>query len=234
MWAGFVCGKVLLGVVGEIRIFTNSSFLVSLGALFVCPTDGDKPYMANPTDYTATFLAQTADIANQIDQASIVRMIEILETVRENGGRLFILGNGGSAGNASHAVNDFRKIAKIESYAPTDNVSELTAWINDVSWGATFAEWLKVSKLNEKDALLVLSVGGGSDTTSLNLVNAMLLAKEVNASVLSIVSRSGGKAKELSDACALVPVVDDSRITPHAESWQAVVWHLVVNALVSD
>lgn len=188
--------------------------------------------MSNHSQYTASFLEQTAQIANSINQDVIVKMIDVLSTVRANGGRLFILGNGGSAGNASHAVNDFRKIAGIESYAPTDNVSELTAWINDVSWEATFTEWLKVSKLNEKDALLVLSVGGGSDTTSLNLVNAMLYAKEVNASVVSIVSRDGGKANELSDACVLVPVVDDGRITPHAESWQAVVWHLVVNALV--
>ena len=189
--------------------------------------------MTDHNQYTKTFLEQTAQIANNIDADVIVSAIEILDTVRANGGRLFILGNGGSAGNASHAVNDFRKIAGIETYAPTDNVSELTAWINDVSWAATFAEWLKVSKLNENDAIMVLSVGGGSDTTSLNLVNAMLLAQERSAKIISIVSRNGGKAKELADACVLVPVVDDSRITPHAESWQAVVWHLLVNALVS-
>lgn len=187
--------------------------------------------MSDHPTYISTFLEQTAQIANSIDQAVINDAIAILETVRENGGRLFILGNGGSAGNASHAVNDFRKIARIESYAPTDNVSELTAWINDVSWGATFTEWLKVSKFNEKDALLVLSVGGGSDTTSLNLVNAMKHAKDVEAKVIAIVSRTGGKAKELGDACVLVPVVDEERITPHAESWQAVVWHLMVNAI---
>jgi D-sedoheptulose 7-phosphate isomerase len=187
--------------------------------------------MTNHPNYISTFLAQTAQIANEVDQQVIADAISILETVRADGGRLFILGNGGSAGNASHAVNDFRKIAGIESYAPTDNVSELTAWINDVSWAATFTEWLKVSKLNEKDALLVLSVGGGSDTTSLNLVNAMLHAKHVGAKVIAIVSRNGGKAKELGDACVLVPVVDEGRITPHAESWQAVVWHLMVNAI---
>ncbi len=189
--------------------------------------------MTDSKQYTATFLSETAKIANRIDHDAIVTAIDILDTVRTAGGRLFILGNGGSAGNASHAVNDFRKIAGIETYAPTDNVSELTAWINDVSWGATFAEWLKVSKLGENDAIMVFSVGGGSDTTSLNLVNAMLLAKERHAKVIAVVSRNGGKAKELADACVLVPVVADDRITPHAESWQAVVWHLIVNALVS-
>ncbi|MEO0564003.1 MAG: SIS domain-containing protein [Chloroflexota bacterium] len=190
--------------------------------------------MADHNAYTASFLAQTIEIAESIDQDVIVKAIEILQTVRENGGRLFILGNGGSAGNASHAVNDFRKIAGIETYAPTDNVSELTAWINDVSFAATFTEWLKVSKLNENDALLVFSVGGGSDTTSLNLANAMKLAKERDAKVIAVVSRNGGKAAELGDAPILVPVVADDRITPHAESWQAVVWHLIVNALVAD
>ncbi len=189
--------------------------------------------MADPKTYTATFLAETAQIANSIDPDAIVVAIGILDAVRKSGGRLFILGNGGSAGNASHAVNDFRKIAGIETYAPTDNVSELTAWINDVSWGATFAEWLKVSKLGADDAILVFSVGGGSDTTSLNLVNAMLLAQERGAKVIAVVSRDGGKAKELADACVLIPVVSNERITPHAESWQAVVWHLIVNALVS-
>lgn len=190
--------------------------------------------MADHTQYVATFLHETTIIANQIDQAAIVDAIKMLSDLRANGGRLFILGNGGSAGNASHAVNDFRKITRIETYAPTDNVSELTAWINDVSWDATFIEWLKVSKLSAEDALLIFSVGGGSDTTSPNLVNAMRHAKDVGAKVLSVVSRSGGKAKELSDACVLVPVVADDRITPHAESWQAVVWHLLVNALAQE
>lgn len=190
--------------------------------------------MADLKTYTATFLAETAQIANSIDHDAIVAAIEVLDAVRAAGGRLFILGNGGSAGNASHAVNDFRKIAGIEAYAPTDNVSELTAWINDVSWGATFAEWLKVSRLRPADAILVFSVGGGSDTTSPNLVNAMLLAQERGAKIIAVVSRTGGKAKELADACVLVPVVADARITPHAEAWQAVVWHLIVNALVSE
>lgn len=190
--------------------------------------------MADHPQYIADFLHETIQIAQQIDQQAIASAIDILSTIRDNGGRLFILGNGGSAGNASHAVNDFRKITRIEAYAPTDNVSELTAWVNDVSFDATFEEWLKVSKLGTNDALLVLSVGGGSDTTSLNLVRAMALAKSVDAKVISVVSRNGGKAKELSDACVLVPVVAESRITPHAESWQAVVWHLIVNAMAVD
>ena len=189
--------------------------------------------MANHTQYTADFLSETAQIAAQIDREMIVKAITLLADLRERGGRLFILGNGGSAGNASHAVNDFRKITGIECYAPTDNVSELTAWINDVTFEVAFVEWLKVSKLGANDAVLVFSVGGGSDTTSLNLVRAMEHAQSVGAKIVSIVSRNGGKAKELSDACVLVPVAADSRITPHAESWQAVVWHLIVNALVA-
>lgn len=189
--------------------------------------------MAAADHYTATFLKDVIRIAEQIDQAEIVSGIEILRSLQQTGGRLFILGNGGSAGNASHAVNDFRKIAGIESYAPTDNVSELTAWVNDVGWGSTFSEWLKVSHLGEQDALLILSVGGGSETTSLNLVNAMKLAKARGARIIAIVSRDGGMAKQLADAGILVPVVDDTRITPHAESWQAIIWHLMVNALVS-
>ncbi|MFZ4814604.1 MAG: SIS domain-containing protein [Phototrophicaceae bacterium] len=190
--------------------------------------------MADFSAYTQTFLQETIEIAQQIDPQSIVAATEILAHLRAEGGRLFILGNGGSAGNASHAVNDFRKITGIETYAPTDNVSELTAWINDVSFDAAFVEWLKVSRLSSRDALLVMSVGGGSATTSLNLVRAMEHAKAVGAKVISIVSRDGGKSKELSDACVLVPVVAKERITPHAESWQAVVWHLIVNALVAE
>ncbi|HYF51591.1 MAG TPA: SIS domain-containing protein [Planctomycetota bacterium] len=183
-------------------------------------------------DYVATFLEETAQIAKSIDQKAINAAIEQFKAVRSRGGRLFILGVGGSAGNASHAVNDFRKIANIETYTPTDNVSELTARINDESWEVCFANWLKGSKLSSKDLVLVFSVGGGSATTSLNLVRSMELAKQVNCPIVSIVSRDGGKAKELSTVCVLVPVVSKERITPHAESWQGVVWHLIVNALV--
>ena len=146
-------------------------------------------------------------------------------------GRLFILGVGGSAANASHAVNDFRKIGGIETYAPTDNVSELTARTNDEGWDTTFTEWLKVSHIKSNDAVMVFSVGGGSETTSQNIVKALKLAKERGAKVISVVSRNGGYSKQVSDACVLIPVVDDSRITPHAEGFQGIVWHLLVNAL---
>ncbi len=188
--------------------------------------------MANShSTYITQFLNETRQIAEQIDQNTINQAIEVLQNVKANQGRLFILGVGGSAGNASHAVNDFRKIANIETYTPTDNVSELTAWVNDSSWEVTFINWLKTSRLKNEDMLLVLSVGGGSATTSLNLVRAMEYGREVGAKTVSIVSRDGGRAKELSDVCILVPVVSTERITPHAESWQAVIWHLMVNAL---
>jgi D-sedoheptulose 7-phosphate isomerase len=181
--------------------------------------------------YVQRYLDETGRIAGLIDQATTVRMIAMLRDLRERSGRLFILGVGGSAANASHAVNDFRKIARIEAYAPTDNVSELTAWTNDDGWEGVFVNWLKGSRLAAGDALLILSVGGGSEKASLNLVRAMEHAKKIGASVLSIVSRDGGKAKELSDAALLIPVVSDERITPHAEGWQSVVWHLIVNCV---
>lgn len=188
----------------------------------------------NPTDYTRTFLEQTAQIAAQIDQEKIASAINLMLSLKERGGRLFILGVGGSAANASHAVNDFRKIAEIETYTPLDNVAELTAWINDVSWEGVFTNWLKTSKLSADDMLLIFSVGGGSANTSQNLVQAMDYAKEVGAQIIAVVSRDGGHAGRVADVPILIPIVDDTRITPHAESWQAVVWHLIVNALVSD
>ncbi len=183
------------------------------------------------SDYIETYLAETAKIAQSVDRAALARAIEEFRALKTRGGRLFLLGVGGSAANASHAVNDFRKIAGIESYAPTDNVSELTARINDESWESCFANWLKGSRLNGNDMLLVLSVGGGSATTSLNLVRSMELARSVNCPIISIVSRDGGKARELSTVCVLVPVVAKERITPHAEGWQAVLWHLIVNGI---
>lgn len=179
-----------------------------------------------------TYLEETQEIIKQISREEIVKAVSILDALRKRQGRLFILGVGGSAANASHAVNDFRKIGGIETYAPTDNVSELTARTNDEGWETTFSEWLKTSKINSQDAVLVLSVGGGSETTSLNIVNALKIAKEQGASILSIVSRNGGYAKEVSDACILIPVVEETRITPHAEGWQGVIWHLLVNAIV--
>jgi len=188
----------------------------------------------NNTDYARQYLRETEEIARSINQAEIVREVEILAGVRKNGGRLFILGVGGSAANASHAVNDFRKIAGIESYAPTDNVAELTARTNDEGWNTTFVKWLETSRLGEHDALLILSVGGGSETTSLNIKEAIDYAVEKKAKIAAIVSRNGGYAKQKADACVLVPVVSEERITPHAEGWQGVVWHLIVNALAAE
>ncbi len=183
------------------------------------------------TAYIDKYLEETMEIVNTIPREEIAKAIDILKKVRNDGGRLFILGVGGSAANASHAVNDFRKIGGIETYAPTDNVSELTARTNDEGWETTFTEWLKISKINEKDCIMVFSVGGGSETTSLNIVNALKLGKEKGSSIISIVSRTGGYSKQVSDACVLIPVVADKRITPHAEGWQGVVWHLLVNAI---
>jgi D-sedoheptulose 7-phosphate isomerase len=182
-------------------------------------------------EYIDTYLEETQRIVETVPRQEIEKGINILKDIKEKGGRLFILGVGGSAANASHAVNDFRKIGGIETYTPTDNVAELTARTNDDGWETTFAEWLKTSKICEKDAIMVFSVGGGSETTSLNIVNALKLGKERGAKVISIVSRSGGYSKQVSDACVLIPVVSDERITPHAEGWQGVIWHLMVNAI---
>lgn len=182
-------------------------------------------------EYIDNYLSETQKIIDTIDRSNIEKAIEVLKKTKDNVGRLFILGVGGSAANASHAVNDFRKIAGIETYAPTDNVSELTAWTNDNGFEYIFVNWLKTSRLNSKDTIMVFSVGGGSDTTSRNLVMAMEFAKEVGASIVSIVSRDGGAALKMSDAGILIPVVADERITPHAEGWQGVVWHMMVNAI---
>jgi D-sedoheptulose 7-phosphate isomerase len=182
--------------------------------------------------YIEQYLKETESIAKTIDQASVAKMVKVLRELKQGKGRLFILGVGGSAGNASHAVNDFRKIAGIESYAPTDNVSELTARINDISWADCFSGWLEVSQLRAGDALLVLSVGGGGPNVSQNLVKAMDLGRAKGAKITAIVSRDGGYAAQIGDAAVIVPVVDKDRITPHAEGWQAVVWHMVVNAVM--
>jgi len=182
-------------------------------------------------DYTDRYLDETMEITRTIDREEIVKTIEILKSLKTGGGRLFIIGVGGSAASASHAVNDFRKIAGIETYTPTDNVAELTARTNDDGWHTTFTEWLKTSKLGNNDVLMVLSVGGGSDTTSLNIKEAIDLAMQRDAKITAIVSRDGGYAKKNADACVLVPVVSEDRITPHAEGWHGVIWHLIVNAL---
>jgi len=181
--------------------------------------------------YIDNYMEETNKIINTIDREQIEKGIQILNKTKADGGRLFILGIGGSAANASHAVNDFRKIGGIETYSPVDNVSELTAWTNDNGFEFIFINWLKTSKLSSKDTIMVFSVGGGSEKTSRNIVLAMEYAKEIGASIISIVSRDGGSALKLSDSCVLIPVVADERITPHAEGWQGVVWHLMVNAL---
>jgi len=185
-------------------------------------------------NYIEQYLEETVKIAETVSREEIEKGVAILKETKNRNGRLFILGVGGSAANASHAVNDFRKIGGIETYAPTDNISELTARTNDEGWETTFSEWLKVSRLNNKDTLLVLSVGGGSETTSLNIVNALKLGREAGAKIISIVSRDGGYSRQVSDACVLIPVEAKERITPHAEGWQGVIWHLMVNAMNTD
>jgi D-sedoheptulose 7-phosphate isomerase len=181
--------------------------------------------------FTRQFLAETAEIAASLNVEAIDRAIEILAAARAAGGRLFILGVGGSAANASHAVNDFRKIAGFEAYAPTDNVSELTARTNDEGWTTIFAEWLRGSRLRADDALLIFSVGGGNveKQVSPNLVSAMDFARDRGAKIVAIVGRDGGYAARVADACVLVPVVNAAHITPHSEAFQAVIWHLLVS-----
>lgn len=182
-------------------------------------------------NYSEQHLQETARIVSQLDPALCEKAVDLLAEVRARGGRLFILGVGGSAANASHAVNDFRKIAGFECYAPTDNVSELTARTNDEGWSTVFAEWLKGSRLNERDALLILSVGGGDleRNVSPNLVAALALARERGASVLGIVGRDGGYTARVADVTILIPTVNPNNTTPHSEAFQAVVWHLLVS-----
>src|SRR5215213_3263466 len=181
--------------------------------------------------YTTTYITEATQILAQLDTAAIERMAVLLVALRERGGRLFFLGVGGSAANASHAVNDFRKIAGFEAYAPTDNVSELTARVNDESWETVFVNWLKGSRLRKEDLVFVFSVGGGSleKNISPNLVRAVQYAKEVGAAVCGVVGRDGGYTAKVADACVIVPTVNPENITPHAESFQATVWHLIVS-----
>ncbi|HVU35389.1 MAG TPA: SIS domain-containing protein [Opitutaceae bacterium] len=181
--------------------------------------------------YSAQHLKETAEIVAKLNPNDCETCVRELRAVRERGGRLFILGVGGSAANASHAVNDFRKIGGIECYAPTDNVSELTARTNDEGWASVFAEWLRGSRLNSKDALLVFSVGGGNleKNVSPNLVLALQLAKQVGARVIGIVGKDGGYTAKVADACVIVPTVNPNNITPHSEAFQAVIWHLFVS-----
>jgi D-sedoheptulose 7-phosphate isomerase len=181
--------------------------------------------------YSNQHLKETAEIVSKINPSDCDKCVAELRAVREHGGRLFMLGVGGSAANASHAVNDFRKIAGIETYAPTDNVSELTARTNDEGWASVFVEWLRVSKLNSKDCLFILSVGGGNieKNVSPNLVAALQLAKQVGARIIGIVGKDGGYTAKVADACVIVPTVNPNNVTPHSEAFQAVIWHLFVS-----
>ncbi|MGA2015775.1 MAG: SIS domain-containing protein [Opitutaceae bacterium] len=181
--------------------------------------------------YSAQHLKETAEIVAKINPADCEKCVAELRAVREHGGRLFLLGVGGSAANASHAVNDFRKITGIEAYAPTDNVSELTARTNDDGWASVFVEWLRTGKLNSRDCLFILSVGGGNleKNVSPNLVAAMQLAKQVGAKIIGIVGKDGGYTAKVADACVIVPTVNPNNVTPHSEAFQAVVWHLFVS-----
>jgi D-sedoheptulose 7-phosphate isomerase len=181
--------------------------------------------------YAQQHLNEAVEIIKKMDVSAIEKMANLLATVKQEGGRIFFLGVGGSAGNCSHAVNDFRKIVGIESYAPTDNVSELTARTNDEGWATVFVEWLKISKLLPKDAVFIFSVGGGNleKNISPNLVEALKYAKTVGAKVTGVVGRDGGYTAQVADACVIVPTVNSETITPHSEAFQAVVWHLLVS-----
>jgi D-sedoheptulose 7-phosphate isomerase len=182
-------------------------------------------------EFARQFLNEAKQVIDGLDTGVIERAVQILAGTRAGGGRLFILGVGGSAANASHAVNDFRKIAGMEAYAPTDNVSELTARTNDEGWAGIFESWLRGSRLRAADALLVFSVGGGNleKNVSPNLVNALRYAKEVGSKIVGIVGRDGGYTGQVADACVIVPTVNSVHTTPHAEAFQAVVWHLMVS-----
>lgn len=182
-------------------------------------------------NFVGQFLDETRRIAEAIDQDAVEAVAQGLASVRDGGGRLFILGVGGSAGHAGHAVNDFRKLCRFEAYAPTDNVSELTARVNDEGWDTTFVEWLRGSRLGPKDGILVFSVGGGSreKQISVNIVRSLELAGEVGAKAFGIVGRDGGYTAQVADACVVVPVVEPERITPHTEGFCAVIWHLLVS-----
>lgn len=183
------------------------------------------------TSHAETYLREAAEICRQIDPAVMEAMVQELKALRERGGRLFVLGVGGSAGNASHAVNDFRKLCGIEAYAPTDNVSELTARTNDEGWETAFSGWLEISRPRAEDALFVFSVGGGDKqrNVSVNLVRALDLAKEIGMKIFGVVGRAEGHTAKVGDHVIVVPAVEPSRITPHSEAFQAVIWHGLVS-----
>jgi D-sedoheptulose 7-phosphate isomerase len=181
--------------------------------------------------YIDEYFAEVKLVADQIDHMAIEKMVNLIKDIQIKGGRLFFLGVGGGAGNASHAVNDFRKIAGIESYSPCDNVSELTARINDDGWEKVFIEWLKGCKINENDGVFVFSVGGGNidKNISVNLVRALEYAKAIGAKIFGVVGRDGGFTSQVADVCVIIPTVNSNTVTPHTESFQSVVWHLIVS-----
>ena len=183
------------------------------------------------SNYVAGYFEEVTEVADSIDKEAIEALASALVALRQREGRLFVLGVGGSAGNCSHAVNDFRKLCGIEAYAPTDNVSELTARTNDEGWETVFSEWLKISRANDKDAVLVFSVGGGNaeSNVSMNIVAGLKLAKERGLQIFGIVGRDGGYTKQVGDKVVVIPTVESSRVTPHAEAFQAVVWHCLVS-----
>ncbi len=182
-------------------------------------------------NYVTQYIQEATQILRLVDQSTIERTADLLLELRERSGRLFLLGVGGGAGHASHAVCDFRKIAHIEAYAPSDNVSELTARVNDEGWDSCYANWLRGSRLSETDLVFVFSVGGGDakKNISTNLVQALEYAQEVRATICGVVGRDGGYTAQVADACVLIPVVNPSTITPHTESFQAMIWHLLVS-----
>ena len=187
--------------------------------------------MSEHKAYVEQYLAEAAEVLVRLDRAQIERVLRLLIALRQRGGRLFVLGVGGGAGHAGHAVNDFRKLAGMEAYAPTDNVSELTARVNDDGWETAFAHWLRGSRLSARDLVLVFSVGGGSleHNVSPNLVRALEYARQVGAGICGVVGRDGGYTARVADACVVVPTVNPQTVTPHTESCQALVWHLLVS-----
>lgn len=182
-------------------------------------------------NYIETYLSEAQEILQRIDKNAISKMVQLLLEVKRSEGRIFFLGAGGGAGHASHAVNDFRKLGGFEAYTPTDNVSELTARVNDEGWDTVFVEWLKTSRLKKGDLVFIFSVGGGSleKNVSPNIVKALQYAKEVGAWVCGVVGRDGGYTAKVADACVIIPTVDVSTVTPHTEAFQALVWHLLIS-----
>ena len=182
-------------------------------------------------DFINQYFAEAKEIIDKIDRTQILKMVSIINETRDKKGRLFILGVGGGAGHASHAVNDFRKICGIESYTPTDNVSELTARVNDDGWETAYVNWLKISNLNQNDILLVFSVGGGNleKNVSVNILKSLEFANQVGAKICGVVGRDGGYTAQVADACVVIPPINPETVTPHTEAFQAVIWHLLVS-----